>query len=119
MSFRLNPLEGNIFVLCDFKNFEATLSQRTELGRKSFSYRETVAWNSIDRATSTLEKLDALKATLNCNKTSLTKFTFNKGTTANLNKDINFLYYYLTNIRRRRSEYSPIFTSLRRIIVLV
>ena len=50
-------------------------------------------WNSLDRRTRNLEKLDALKVALNRNKTRLNKITFNKGTKVNLNKDINFLYY--------------------------
>ena len=52
-----------------------------------------MVWNSLDRRTRNLEKLDALKVALNRNKTSLNKITFNKGTTVNLNKDINFLCY--------------------------
>ena len=39
------------------------------------------------------KELDALKVALNHNKTSLSKITFNKGTTVNRNKDINFLYH--------------------------
>ena len=49
--------------------------------------------NSLDRRTRSLEKLDALKVALNRNKTSLDQMAFNKGTIANLNKDINVLYY--------------------------
>ena len=67
--------------------------KKTELGRNSFSYSGIVVWNSLDRRTRNLEKLDALKVALNHNKTSLNKITFNKGVTVNLNKDINFLYY--------------------------
>ena len=67
--------------------------KKTELGRNSFSYRGIVVWNSLDRRTRNLEKLNALKVALNRNKTSLNKITFNKGTTVNFNKDINFLYY--------------------------
>ena len=67
--------------------------KKTELGRNSFSYRGIVVWNSLDRRTRNLEKLNALKVALNHNKTSLNKITFNKGTTVNFNKDINFLYY--------------------------
>ena len=67
--------------------------KKTELGRNSFSYRGIVVWNSLDRRTRNLGKLDALKVALNRNKTSLNKITFNKGTAVNLNKDINFLYY--------------------------
>ena len=34
--------------------------KKTELGRNSFSCRGTVVWNSLDRTTWNLEKLDAL-----------------------------------------------------------
>ena len=48
------------------------------------------------RATRNLDKIDhALKATLKRNKTSLCIITFNKGTTTNINKDINFFYYWM------------------------
>ena len=67
--------------------------KKTELGRNGFSYKGIVVWNSLDRRTRNLEKLDALKVALNRSKTSLIKITFNKGTKVNLNKDINFLYY--------------------------
>ena len=54
-------------------------------------------WSSLDmRATRNLDKIDhALKATLKRNKTSLCIITFNKGTTTNINKDINFFYYWM------------------------
>ena len=48
---------------------------KTELGRNSFSYRGIVVWNSLDRRTRNLEKLDALKVALNRHKTSLNKIT--------------------------------------------
>ena len=67
--------------------------KKTELGRISFSYRVIRVWNSLDKRTRNLEKLDALKVALNRNKTSLNKLTFNKGTAVNLDKDINFLCY--------------------------
>ena len=67
--------------------------KKTELGRNSFSYRTIVVWNLLDGRTRNLEKLDALKVALNRNKTSVNKITFNKGTTVNLNEDINFLYH--------------------------
>ena len=38
-----------------------------------------VVWNSLDRRTRNLEKLDALKVAMNGNKTSLNKITLIKG----------------------------------------
>ena len=46
-----------------------------------------MVWNSLDRATRDLDKLDASKETLKRNKTSLSLISFNKGTTVNFNKD--------------------------------
>lgn len=67
--------------------------KKTELGRISFLYRVIRVWNSLDKRTRNVEKLDALKVALKRNKTSLNKLTFNKGTAVNLDKDINFLCY--------------------------
>ena len=67
--------------------------KNTELGRNSFAYRGSVVWNSLDRSTRDLERIDTLKATLKCNKTRLNKITLSKGTTTNLNKNNSFLYY--------------------------
>ena len=67
--------------------------KNTELGRNSFAYRGSVVWNSLDRSTRDLEKIDTMRVNLKCNKSRLSKITFSKGTTTNLDKDINFLYY--------------------------
>ena len=60
--------------------------KKAELGRNSFSYRGIVVWNSLDRRTRNLDSTEPQQS-------SLKKITFNKGTTANLKKDITFLYY--------------------------
>ena len=52
-----------------------------------------MVWNSVDRATRGLDKLDSLKATLKRNKTSLCLLSYNRGTTVNSDKDIDFLHY--------------------------
>ena len=52
-----------------------------------------MVWNSLDGATRNMDKLGVLKSTPKRNKTSLNLITFNKGTTENLTKDIDFLRY--------------------------
>lgn len=52
-----------------------------------------MVWNSLDRATTNMDKLGVLKSTPKRNKASLNLITFNKGTKENLNKDIDFLRY--------------------------
>ena len=66
----------------------------TEIGRQSLFFRRPILWNGLSNETRTQDDVARSNVALHVKKCNLEQISFMKGTSENLNKNLDDFFYY-------------------------